>query len=153
MGEAMHHIISAIWSMILVYWTDLLKLDEHRYHRDTSSGLPDTACREVGESAAEFSEMGKWALFWGGTGIRKRELQKMSGPSLPRRLPSLPRPVPSLRRPQLFRHDFTVDRKLGREPERNAVSGCQGENVAVIAWPPKSRLAERSRVVVNADES
>ena len=117
MGEAMRQMISAVFSIILVYWTVFLKLDEHRYCGDTSSIPPGTGCRQPSESAAESSAVGEWALFWGRAGFRKRELQKLSGPSLPghlpslrerllsllRRLPSLPRPVPSLPGPQLFR--------------------------------------------------
>jgi len=110
MGEAMRQKISAIFSIILLDWTDLLKLDEHRYTNDPDSGRKDTGSFQVTERAAEFSEVGEWALFWGRSGIRKPELQKLSLLSLPRhlpslreRLPSLPRPVPSLPGPQLFR--------------------------------------------------
>ena len=74
MGEVVDQIISAILAMILSDWTAFLKSDEHRYSGDTGSGRKDTACLQVVEKAAEFSKVGEWALFWGRSGIRKREL-------------------------------------------------------------------------------
>jgi len=117
MGEGMYLMISAIFSIILVYWTAFLKLDEHRYCRDTGSDRIDTGPGQPFERGAEFSKVGEWALFWGRSVIRKPELQKVSLPSLPRRLPSLrehlpslprhlpslPRLIPSLPGPDLFR--------------------------------------------------
>ena len=89
MGEAMWQRISAIFSIILVYWTAFLKLDEHRYCCDTGLGRKDTGCLQVIESAAEFLKVGEWALFWGGTGIGKRELRR-SVSTLPAQTPTVP---------------------------------------------------------------
>ena len=89
MGEAMRQMISAIWSIILGGLAAFLKSDEHRYCCDTGLGRKDTGCLQVIESAAEFLKVGEWALFWGGTGIGKRELRR-SVSTLPAQTPTVP---------------------------------------------------------------
>jgi len=89
MGEAMRQMISAVFSIILVYWTVFLKLDEHRYCGDTGSGRKDTGSLQVIESAAEFSKGEEWALFWGQSGNRQRYLRKDVS-TLPAQTPTLP---------------------------------------------------------------
>ena len=68
--------ITAVFSIILVYWTALLKSDEHQYHGDTGSCRNDTSCLQVVEIQKEFSAIGNRVLFWVGVEVVKWVLRK-----------------------------------------------------------------------------